>query len=248
MKLVLLGTTGYHPNEQRHTPCMFVPQAGLMFDAGTAMFRVPRFLATPTLDIFLSHAHLDHVIGLTYLFSVAHQHPLRQVRVFGEEAKLAAIEQHLFSEFLFPVRPPMEMHVLQPGQPVELFSGCRVSHFPLSHIGGTVGFRADWPGRSMAYVTDTAADASAGYVEAIRGVDLLVHECYFPDGQEAWARKTGHSCTTPVAEVARTAEVGRLILVHINPLAGGDDPIGLDRARSIFPATELGADLMEIEF
>ncbi len=106
MRLVLLGTTGYHPNENGHTPCMLLPEAGVMFDAGTAIFLAPRLLATPTLDIFLSHAHLDHTIGLTYLFSVIHQHPLERVRVFGEAEKLAAIEEHLFSEFLFPARPP----------------------------------------------------------------------------------------------------------------------------------------------
>jgi len=100
----------------------------------------------------------------------------------------------------------------------------------------------------MAYVTDTTAAVDAAYVERIRGVDLLIHECYFPDGEEEWAQTTGHSCTTPVAEVARTAGVGRLVLVHVNPLSTDDDPIGLDIARAIFPKTELGEDRMELVF
>lgn len=248
MKLVLLGTTGYHPNEQRHTPCFLLPASGAMFDAGTAMFRAPRFLSGPTLDVFLSHAHLDHIIGLTYLFSVVRQHPLERVRVFGEEEKLAAIRKHVFSEFIFPVLPPMEFCPLEPEGAVELADGARVVHFPLKHVGGTVGYRVDWPDRSMAYVTDTTAAADAAYVERIRGVDLLVHECYFPDGREEWAAKTGHSCTTPVAQVARAAEVGRLVLVHVDPVAAEEDPIGLEAARGIFPNTELGRDLQEIEF
>jgi ribonuclease BN (tRNA processing enzyme) len=248
MKLVLLGTTGYHPNEQRHTPCMLLPECGAMLDAGTAMFRAPRFLATPTLDIFLTHAHLDHIIGLTYLFSVARQHPLQRVRVFGEAEKLAAIQEHLFSEFIFPVRPPMEFWPLRTDEPVELIDGGRVTHFALEHVGGTVGYRVDWPDRSMAYVTDTTAAPDADYVERIRGVHLLVHECYFPDGHEDWAAKTGHSCTTPVAQVARAAEVGRLVIVHVDPVVTEADPIGLDVARKVFPNTQLGSDLQEIEF
>ncbi len=248
MKLVLLGTTGYHPNEQRHTPCMLLPGCGAMFDAGTAMFRAPQFLATPTLDIFLTHAHLDHIIGLTYLFSVVRQHPLQRVRVLGEEEKLAAIQEHLFSEHIFPVRPPMEFCPLQPDEPVDLIDGGRVSHFPLEHVGGTVGYRVDWPDRSMAYVTDTTAAPDADYVEQVRGVDLLVHECYFPDGHEDWAAKTGHSCTTPVAQVAQAAKVGRLVIVHVDPVVAEPDPIGLDIARQIFPNTELGNDLQEVEF
>ncbi len=248
MKLVLLGTTGYHPNEQRHTPCMLLPECGVMFDAGTAMFRAARFLATPTLDIFLTHAHLDHIIGLTYLFSVVREHPLDRVRVFGEPEKLAAIQEHLFSEHIFPVLPPMTFCPLEPNSPVELADGGQLSHFPLKHVGGTLGFRIDWADRSMAYVTDTTAHVAADYVERIRGVDLLVHECYFPDGQEEWAAKTGHSCTTPVAQVARAADVGRLVIVHVDPVAAESDPIGLDVARKTFPRTELGCDLQEIDF
>ena len=59
---------------------------------------------------------------------------------------------------------------------------------------------------------------------------------------------TGHSWTTPVAENASAAEVGRLVLVHANPLDPREDPVGLPVARAIFPATELGRDGMEIDF
>jgi ribonuclease BN (tRNA processing enzyme) len=100
----------------------------------------------------------------------------------------------------------------------------------------------------MAYVTDTTAGAEADYVAKIRGVDLLVHECQFSDSQADWASKTGHSHTTPVAEVARKAGVKRLALIHFNPLSSADDPVGLAVARAIFPDTILGEDQMEIEF
>lgn len=246
MNLVLLGTTGYHPNQRRHTPCMMIPECGVMLDAGTAMFRAAEYLQTSELDIFLTHAHLDHVVGLTYLFSLLYVHPLDRVTVHGAAEKLAAVDEHMFSEHLFPKKPPYESRPL--ADEVSLSQGGRLTHFPLEHQGGSLGFRLDWPGRSMAYVTDTTAAADADYVEKIRGVDLLVHECYFPDERADWARRTGHSCTTPVAQLARAAQVGRLVLVHLNPLATEDDPIGLDVAQAIFPATELGEDLMEVEF
>ena len=246
MKLVLLGTTGYHPNDRRHTPCLLLPQCGVMLDAGTAMYRAGGYLETSELDIFLSHAHLDHVVGLTYLFDVLRTHPLERITVHAEADKLAAVDEHLFSETLFPKKPPMELRPLDGEVPVGV--GGRLTHFPLVHPGGVVGYRIDWPDRSMAYVTDTTASVDAAYVEHIRGVDLLVHECYFPDSKAEWSAKTGHSCTTPTAEVARAAGVGRLVLVHLNPLSTEADPIGLETARAIFPATELGEDLMEVEF
>lgn len=246
MKLILLGTTGYHPNDRRHTPCMLIPECGVMLDAGTAMYRAGRYLQTSELDIFLTHAHLDHVIGLSYLFSVLYTHPLDRITVHGAADKLAAIDRYMFSEDLFPKKPPYESRPLT-GE-VSLSKGGRLTHFPLEHQGGAIGFRLDWPGHSMAYVTDTTAAADADYVEKIRGVDLLVHECYFPDAYADWAKKTGHSYTTPVAQVARQAGVGRLVLVHLNPLSGEDDPVGLDTAQAIFPKTQLGDDLMELQF
>ena len=246
MKLILLGTTGYHPSETRHTACMLLPEHGLLLDAGTAMFRVPYYLQTSELDIFLTHAHLDHVIGLTYLFSVAHLHPLEHVRVHATAERLKAIDEHLFAEPLFPKRPPMELLPLEGDEPLP--GGGRLTHFPLKHQGGSLGYRLDWPGHSMAYVTDTTASLEADYVEKIRGVDLLVHECYFSDAQADWAVHTGHSHTTPVAQVAKHAGVRRLVLVHVNPLATEEDPIGLDVARAIFPATILATDRMELDF
>lgn len=247
MKLVLLGTTGYHPNARRHTPCMLLPECGVMFDAGTAMFRASEYLKGSELDIFLSHAHIDHVIGLAYLFNVTRKHPLDKVRVHAKANKLAAIDEHLFDENIFPKQPPYERCPLDDNAAVELCGG-RMTHFPLEHQGGSVGYRLDWGESSMAYVTDTSADPAADYVKKIHGVDLLLHECYFPDADAQWAKTTGHSHTSAVAEVAHNADVGRLVLVHINPLFTDDDPIGLDVARAIFPATEIGQDLMEIEF
>lgn len=246
MKLILLGTSGYHPTDTRHTACLLVPEVGVMLDAGTAVYRAGRLLQTDTLDIFLTHAHLDHVIGLTYLFSVLAEHKLARVTVHGLIEKLVAIELHLFSEELFPARPPLEMRPLTGD--VALGGGGRLRHVPLAHQGGSLAFRLEWPGHCLAYVTDTVADPAADYVDFLRGVDLLVHECYFDDAESQWAERVGHSHTTPVAEVARAAGVGRLVLTHVNPLVSGIDAAALATARAIFPNTVVGEDLMELDF
>ncbi len=246
MKLVLLGTGGYHPTDRRQTAALMLPEIGLVLDAGTALYRLRKHLCTPHLDIVLTHAHLDHVVGLTYLLDVLYGREMQRVTIHGDAAKLAAIREHLFSDDLFPVLPDCEFRRLAAELPLP--DGGRLTHFPLLHPGGSLGMRLDWPGRSMAYVTDTTAAVSAPYVELIRGVDLLVHECNFPDGQEELARLTGHSCTSAVAKVAQAAGVGRLVLIHFNSLSEEADPIGLRAAQAIFPATALGEDGMELVF
>lgn len=246
MKLVLLGTGGYHPSASRHTACLMLPEVGLVLDAGTAMFRVRDYVCTTRLDIVLSHAHLDHVVGLTYLLDILEGRNVESVNVYAAPEKLAALERHLFAEAIFPVRPPCTFHPLEPE--INLAGGCRLRSFPLPHPGGSMGFRVDRGARSFAYVTDTTARDDADYVGYLRGVDVLVHECYFPDSKSELASVTGHSCLSAVARLAQAAGVGRLILVHMDPLLAADAPLDLRLARQIFARTDIGRDLMEVEF
>jgi ribonuclease BN (tRNA processing enzyme) len=70
MKAWILGSGGWIPTERRETLCVLVRtrRHGLLLDAGTGL---QRLLSTPelldgvqTLDIALTHFHLDHVCGL----------------------------------------------------------------------------------------------------------------------------------------------------------------------------------------
>jgi ribonuclease Z len=258
MKLIFLGTSGYHPTERRQTSCLLLPEQGIVLDAGTGIFRLAARLMTDEADIFLTHAHLDHVAGLTYLFSVLREHPLKRLTIHGEADKLKGIDEHLFSEPIFPVKLPWEFRTLEmprkeccPGNPannltIDLPRGGRLTCFRLDHPGGTIGFRLDWPRASMAYITDTTADSHADYVKIIAGVDLLVHECYYPDANADLAAKYGHSSISAVAAVARAASVGKLLLTHIDPLCTTGENLNLEAARRIFPKIELAEDYLEV--
>ncbi|MCC6508014.1 MAG: MBL fold metallo-hydrolase [Pirellulaceae bacterium] len=224
MKVHCLGTTGYHPSPTRHTACYYLPEAGLVLDAGTGMFGLTALLlAEPrdSLDIFLSHAHLDHVIGLTFLLDTFAVTTLKHVRVLGMGVKLEAVRQHLFSEHLFPLLPPeIEFESLdQHASPLELPGGARIGWFPLEHPGGSIGVRVEYGGKSLAYVTDTVARPDSPYVRQIEGVDLLLHECYFTDEFQALAEKTGHTWLSAATEIVRSVLPGKTGLIHLNPLA-----------------------------
>lgn len=246
MKLLLLGTSGYHPSERRQTACLLLPEEGIVLDAGTGLFRVRRHLATTSLDVLLTHAHLDHIVGLTYLLSTKWQRSLERIVVHGEAAKLAAIREHLLADVLFPAPLPCEWQAL--GSEPLAIGTATVRHFAVAHPGGAVGYRLDWPQRSLAYVTDTTAAVDATYMREIAGVDLLVHECNFRDAQAEWAVKTGHSFTSAVAQMAARAGVKRLVLTHFDSLDETDDPIDLAAARRIFAPTLIGEDNMELDF
>ena len=243
MQVQTLGTSGFHPTARRHTACVLLPEIGVVFDCGTGAFRLPGQLKTADLHIFLSHAHLDHVCGLTFLLPPIMDGSIATATVHGNARTLATVQDHLFADALFPVRIPFKFVELS--GPVTLPDGSRLTYRPQEHPGGSLGYRIDWPDRSLAYITDTTADG--GDAAFVRDVDLLIHECNFTDELADLARRTGHSHTTPVCELARDASVGRLLLIHFDPYAALDDPVGLETARSIFPATDVAEDMMTVE-
>ena len=246
MQLVCLGTTGFHPNNRRHTSCYFLPEVGVVIDAGTGMYRLPNYLATDEVEIYLSHAHVDHVVGLTYLVETFGVEAHDRVTIRATSKTLEAVRGHLFSPALFPVAPgyhfePVLGNCTLPG-------GGSLKTFPLKHPGGSLGMRFDWPGHSIAYVTDTTADPAANYVEHLQGVDLLLHEANFPAQHADQAKLTGHSCLDQTAAVAAAAGVKRLLVTHVDPLLTSVEDFDLTEARKIFEPMEIATDLQQVEF
>lgn len=227
MKLHCLGTAGYHPGELRHTSCYYLPEIGLAFDAGSGLFRLQPLIDRPCIDIVLSHAHLDHVMGLTFLLSLTACTPLERVRVHAAADHLRTVQEHLLNPGLFPVQPPIDWRPLpQDGSPLRLDDG-QLHHLRLTqHPGHSTAYRLDLERRSLAYVTDTVCGPQAPYRALIEEVDLLIHECNFPDSQKELALKTGHSWLSEVLNLARQCRVKQLALTHFSPFADRLNPLG----------------------
>lgn len=251
MQLHCLGTAGYHPNEQRHTSCYFLPESGIVLDAGTGMFRLAGRIQTPTLDILLSHAHLDHVAGLTFLLDVLYQSPVEQVRIWGQQEKLIAVREHLFSEFLFPVSLKAAWCPID-GAPQFSIGDCRISWRTQKHPGQSVGYRLEWDGGDrLLYLTDTTGDDSEVACAWYRESDLMMHECYFASDHSDWAEKTGHTWSGKLAAIAAAAAPRHLLLTHVNPIDPAPERM-LEEVTSALGETDtklsLASDGQVIEF
>ncbi len=262
MKIVMLGTGGFLPMDTAQTACYFLPEVGVMLDAGHGLYRLPAYLKTNELDIYLSHAHADHTSGLDYLFAsyfkadlLASGQTLNGDNLQGflqrSNESLPRTRIHADPPTLKVVAPKyVDFHYTwQALQPEEILTGDgRLSHFPLET--GSTGFRLDWPGHSLAYVTDVVASPEAAYVEKIAGVDLLLHDCYTPDRLSVLAGMIGHSHLSAVMQVADRAQVRKLVLIHHSPIETLDYRPDLAAARKAFPklSIEMAYDEMQLEF
>ncbi|MEO7793196.1 MAG: MBL fold metallo-hydrolase [Thermoanaerobaculia bacterium] len=232
MRLAALGTAGYMPAGGRQTMAFLLATEteALMLDAGTGVARllepeIAKLLpAGRRLDVLLTHYHLDHVVGLSYLLGLAADRP---VRIHAPAPPLTSLGpeglRSLLSPPLFPLpieRWPMPVEVV-PFSGAELaIGGLRLLLRRQKHPGGSVGVRI---GDELAYVTDSVIDPAT--IEFVRGVKLLLHEVWLTaeEAAETDPAPTGHSDAGAVADLARAAGVGRLWVVHHHPRRSAAD-------------------------
>jgi ribonuclease Z len=101
--------------------------------------------------------------------------------------------------------------------------------------------RPSAPSRSYAYCSDTIYLPSI--VEQIKGVDLLFHEATFANEDALRAKETFHTTAAQAAEIARKAEVKKLLIGHFSARYE-DENILLQEASAIFPDTQLAKETL----
>ncbi|MFN7941460.1 MAG: MBL fold metallo-hydrolase [Thermoanaerobaculia bacterium] len=232
MRLVPLGTNGYIPTGGRQTMSYLVltDEAAILLDAGTGVARLfepevrAHLVPFARLDVVLTHYHLDHVIGLSFLPGVWRGRPVRihapgpPLTEFGPEALDKLIEPPLFPLRLHHLPSPVE--VVPYGPEGFAIGATKFAVRRQKHPGGSCGLRLD---DALAYTTDTVIDPATA--EFARGAKLLLHEVWLTDEESAVedAGRTGHSAAGPVADLAFAAGVGRLFVVHHHPKRPNED-------------------------
>lgn len=196
----------------------------------------------------LTHLHWDHIQGLPFFGPILRQGS--QLDIVGPVQSGRSLEEAISAALAPPVFPvplwelPGEIRVREAGEGCFAVGSAAVTAFAVPHVGPTNGYRIDAGGVSVAYVSDLQqpVDGSlsppAEVVELCRGVDVLIHDAqYAPD---EFARKStwGHCTVRYAVEMARVAEVGRLVLYHHDPL---HDDAWIDRALEGAMAAAAGA-------
>ena len=99
----------------------------------------------------------------------------------------------------------------------------------IPHVGRTLGYRIEWNGASVAYLSDHQMPrdgsfvATDGAIELCRDVDLLIHDAQYTEEEFVGKCDWGH-CTLGFAVwVAAEAGVGQLALFHHDPSHHDDE-------------------------
>ena len=100
------------------------------------------------------------------------------------------------------------------------------------------------PPRTYAYCSDTVY--LPRITEQIQGTNLLFHESTFIEADKVRAKQTLHSTAAQAAQIAKSANVKRLLIGHFSARYETEDTL-LKEAKEIFPDTILANENLRIE-
>lgn len=247
-EIIFLGTSKAIPN-LAHQNSHFVVKSGeriLLVDCGVnPLVRLRQMGIAPlcVTDLIVTHFHPDHVSGFPiFLMDLWLKGREKPLNIFGLQDVIDRLKalMTLFDwegwEGFYPVHfhglPQEEMMPCVESEQIQVWASASCHSVP------SIGIRMDFPEGSICYSSDTSPCES---IERLaKDVDLLIHEATDEDGH-------GHSTPEEAGQIASSAGVQALCLIHYDPEC---DPDALkDRAEQTFDGKVIIAqDLMTISF
>ena len=230
----------------------------MVFDAGTGMRRLglslmdgPCGKGEGRIDLFVSHTHWDHIMGLPF-FAPVHT-PGNVITARSPLPNLKERLARLFQTDHFPVpweavEAVLRVEPMAENEPLTLGS-VTVRALRMPHPGGSYAFRVEEDNTAFVYATDVEWGLDPPYPEEtyyefFRGADLLVFDSQYTEEEAAQKPGWGHS-TPPVAvDIALRSGAKRLALFHHEPAHDDADIEAIaEQAREHLRARDPGSDL-----
>lgn len=232
--VTLLGSGGWIATHRRQTAAIQIHESvPIIFDAGTGMGSLLDQPSTDELHVVLTHFHLDHIVGLSYLPGLNRETRIT-VHAPGQlllgQSSTPLLETLLGSPYLSVRLKQFVADIRELRVGSNDVGGVEVlARKQDLHSGGSMALRVG----AVTYCTDTEPDpGNVGFAAESR---ILLHEAWHPTQSGS-----GHSGAVEVAELAREAGVGTLILCHLNPRERDEEV--LSAASTILDDVILGQD------
>lgn len=247
MRVTFHGVRGSTPCQseeiQRYggnTSCVSIDapgQAPLLLDMGTGMRYFGKTWPDDQLfrgHCLLSHLHWDHVQGLPFFSPLLQQGS--SLDVYGpaqtDGRSLDDVVSYTIRPPLFPVSVdelPGDVRFHDTADAEFSIGGFNVMSRLIPHLGPTLGFRVEFDGRAVAYLSDHqqpfdgSMSAAQGPLDLIDGVDLLIHDSQYTPKEFAAKSTWGHCTIEYAVWLACQGRVKQLALFHHDPSRRDDD-------------------------
>ncbi|HMO49720.1 MAG TPA: MBL fold metallo-hydrolase [Kiritimatiellia bacterium] len=224
----------------------------ILIDAGTGIRLLGRrLMETPgekTAWLFMTHYHLDHVVGLPMLPMIySTDWALHMAAPDHNSISLQEMMQRILDRPFWPLqvedlKSGNTYHALEGPASLHPFlcGGIEVRWCPVRHQGDCTAYRFDEPatGASVVIATDVewglASPAERAWLESLiahpRPAELLIMDGQYEDETIARFRGWGHSTWQEAGDLAARMKAGRLLITHHDP---GADDAQLDRINAL---------------
>ena len=249
MKAVFLGTNGWYSTALGNTSCVLLDTQKyyVVLDAGDGLHKLNNFVdSDKPIILFLSHLHLDHIIGLHVLNKFKFSQGIAIYGYEGTEDGLKIID-HPYTAHLNQLSTKVTVHDIKDGKHYHPFPfTCKL----LVHADQCLGYRIELDNKVIAYCTDTGI--CKNIYDLSENADLLITECSLKPMQniEKWSEKWPHLRPEDSANIAKESNVRKLVLTHFdaNNYRSKEDRILAEAcAQKIFRETVAAFDGDKIE-
>ena len=225
MRLKVLGAYGSDGQGQR--PSAFLVDDHVLVDAGTVGGALSVAEQTAITHAVLSHAHLDHTVGLAFLAdTLAMVAPERSVIACSIAPVIETLRTHVFNDSLWPdfmAIPNRDTPVLKlrelPEEGEARVGELWVTPVLVDHTIPTTGFIVHDGETGFVYSGDTGPTTRLWQVaREMRGLKALVVETAFPNRLDALARASGHLTPAKLREEMKKMPADLPIWIfHVKP-------------------------------
>jgi len=115
-------------------------------------------------------------------------------------------------------------HDFYSGDILEPRPGVRIRTAPLNHPNGATGYRVEYGGKSICYVTDTEhteGQLDRNILELVKDADIMIYDSSYTDEEFPRFKNWGHSTWQEGTRLCDAAGVRQLVIFHHDP--GHDD-------------------------
>jgi len=229
MQIKILGWAGGIGANLRTTS--FLIDDDLLIDAGTGLGDLPLNQMTGIRHIFLTHSHMDHVVGLPLLadsmFGV-HDEP---VIVHAQEQTIAALKTHIFNWIIWPdfselptkENPSIDFRIMKPGDKITIRSR-EIEMIEVNHTVPGVAYCVSTPKAVVAFSGDTTTTETLWQVlNSYDHIDMMFVEAAFSNNDLEISKISKHYCPQLLGEdLIKLRHRPDIWLTHFKP---GDEDL-----------------------
>ncbi len=215
-----------------HTSCVQVQCGDVTFalDAGSGIVNMGK-QEFDHMHLLLSHTHIDHIIGLCCMQKMFQSnfkadiwagHLLPEMQI--DEALMRLISPPIFPVPLDALESQLAFHDFHAGRPLHhtdfLDAGIEVNTIELHHPDRATGYRIEYKGRSVCYITDVEHlrdGLDDKLIDFVRGTDMFIYDSTYDDAEFDTYEGWGHSTWQQAVRIGEAANVKHILMYHHSP-------------------------------